>query len=40
MDQVFVVKQTSEKFVDKGKCLYVAYMDLEKVYDRIDRDAV
>ena len=38
MDQVFVMKQMSEKFVDKSKCLYVAYMDLEKAYDRIDRD--
>ena len=24
----------------KGKNLYVAYMDLEKAYDRIDRDAM
>ena len=38
--QVFVMKQMSEKFVDKSKCLYVAYMDLEKAYDRIDRDAM
>ena len=34
------MKQMSEKFVDKHKCLYVAYMDLEKAYDRVDRDAV
>ena len=40
VDQVFVMKQMSEKFVDKSKCLYVAYMDLEKAYDRIDRDAM
>ena len=36
-DQVFVIKQMSEKFVDKDKSLYVAYMDLEKAYDRVDR---
>ena len=40
VDQVFVLKQMSEKFVDKNKSLYVAYMDLEKAYDRIDRDAM
>ena len=26
VDQVFVMKQMSEKFVDKNKCLYVAYI--------------
>merc|ERR1712002_652821 len=39
-DQVFVMKQMSEKFWGKNKSLYVAYMDLEKAYDRIDRDAM
>ena len=40
VDQVFVMKQMSEKFVDKNKSLYVAYMDLEKAYDRVDREAM
>ena len=40
VDQVFVMKQMSEKFVDKNKSLYVAYMDLEKDYDRVDREAM
>merc|ERR1712002_424994 len=40
MDQVFVMKKMSEKFCGKNKSLYVAYMDLEKAYDRIDRDAM
>ena len=40
VDQVFVLKQMSEKCVDKNKSLYVAYMDLEKAYDRIDREAM
>ena len=40
VDQVFVMKQMSEKFYGKNKSLYVAYMDLEKAYDRIDRDAM
>ena len=40
VDQVFVMKQMSEKFVNKNKCLYVAYMDLEKAHDRVDRDTM
>ena len=35
-----MIKQMSEKFVEKNKGLYVAYMDLEKLYDRIDREAM
>ena len=30
VDQVFVMKQMSEKFCGKNKSLFVAYMDLEK----------
>ena len=30
----------SEKSVDKNKSLYVAYMDLEKAYDRVDRETM
>ena len=40
VDQVFVMKQMSEKFCGKNKSLSVAYMYLEKAYDRIDRDAM
>ena len=40
VDQVFLMKQMSEKFVDKNKSLYVAYIDLEKAYDRVDREAM
>ena len=36
VDQVFVMKQMSEKFICKNRELYVAFMDLEKAYDRID----
>ena len=38
VDQVFVMKQISEKFVDKNKCLYVAYMDLDIAYERVDKE--
>ena len=34
------MKQMSEKFVDKNRSLYVAYMDLQKAYDRVDREAM
>ena len=40
VDQVFVMKQMSEKFVDKNKSLYIAYMDLEKAHNRVDREAM
>ena len=40
VDQAFVMKEMSEKFVDSNKCLHVAYMDLEKVYVRFDRDSL
>ena len=39
-DQVFVVRQICEKYLAKGKDVYFAFMDLEKAYDRVDRDAM
>ena len=38
--QVCAVKQISEKCITKGKSLYVAYMDLKKVCDRVHRNAM
>ena len=40
VDQVFVMKQMSKKFVDKNKGLYVAYINLEKTYGRADKEAM
>ena len=40
MDQVFSIKNMFEKYLEKGKSLYVAFMDLEKTYDRVDRVAL
>ena len=40
MDQVFAVRQIVEKMLDKHKDVYFAFMDLEKAYDKIDRDAL
>ena len=34
------MKKMREKFLDKNKSLYVAYMDLEKAHDRVDREAM
>ncbi len=40
MDQVFMVRQVCEKYLRKGKEVFWAFMDLEKAYDRADRDAL
>ena len=40
MDQVFVVRQVCEKYLRKGKEVFWAFMDLEKAYDRVDRQAL
>ena len=40
VDQVFAVRQISEKAREKGKKVYAGFMDLEKAYDRVDREAL
>ena len=40
MEQLFAVRQLCEIFGAMGKVLLCAYMDLEKAYDRMDRDAL
>ena len=39
-DQIFTVRQICEKCLGKGKDVYFAFLDLEKAYDRVDRDAM
>ena len=39
IDQVFAVRQICEKYGRKGKSVYFAFLDLEKAYDRVDREA-
>ena len=39
-DQIFAVRQVCEKYLAKGKDVFWAFMDLEKAYDRVDRDAL
>ena len=38
LDQVFVFKQLAENCREKRKELYVAFMDLEKAYDKVYRE--
>ena len=39
-DQIFTVRQICEKYLGKGEDVYFAFLDLEKAYDRVDRDAM
>ncbi len=38
--QIFETKRLVEEYLGKHKKLYAAFMDLEKVYDRVDREAL
>ena len=40
VDQIFIVRQICEKYLANGKDVYFAFLDLEKAYDRVDRDAM
>ncbi len=37
MDQIFAVKILVEKYLEKNRKRFAAFMDLEKAYDRVDR---
>jgi len=38
--QIFAVKGLCEKYREKGREVYLGFMDLKKAYDRIDREAL
>ena len=40
IDQIFILKQLSEKYRDNRKELHVEFMDLEKAYDKVCRQAL
>ena len=40
VDQIFTQKQISEKAQEKKCKVYVGFMDLEKAYDRVNREAL
>ena len=37
VDQVFTLRQVLEKAIEKRRELFVAFIDLEKAYDRVNR---
>src|SRR4051812_43171870 len=39
-DAIFIVRQIQEKFLGKQKELWVAFVDLEKAFDRVPRDVL
>ncbi len=40
VDQIFAMKMLVEEYFEKDRKLYAAFMDLEKAYDRVDREAL
>ena len=40
VDQIFTLKQIDEKAWEKNCCVYVGFMELEKAYDRVNREAL
>jgi hypothetical protein len=40
VDAIFVVRQVQEKFIEKKKDLWMAFVDLEKAFDRVPREVL
>ena len=40
IDQIFVLKQLDEKYREERKELNIAFMDMEKGYDKVCREAM
>ena len=40
VDQIFTLKQVGEKARENKRRVYVGFMDLEKEYDRVNREAL
>ena len=40
IDQIFVLKQLIEKYREKWKKLHVAFVDLEKAYNKVCREVL
>ncbi len=40
VDQIFAMKRLVEEYLGKDKKLYAAFMDLEKAYVRVNREAL
>ena len=39
-DAIFIIRQLQEKFLEKSKKLFSAFVDLEKAFDRVPRELV
>ena len=39
-DAIFIVRQIQERFLEKNRDLWMAFVDLEKVFDRVPREVV
>ena len=39
-DAIFIVRQIQERFFEKKRDLWMAFVDLEKVFDRVPREVV
>ena len=39
-DAIFIVRQLQEKHLASNKLLYMAFVDLEKAFDRVSRDVI
>ena len=37
IDQIFAVRQIVEKTIEKDRVVYMAFVDLEKAYDNVNR---
>ena len=40
VDQIFTLKQIGEEAREKKRILYVGFIDLEKAYDKVNREAL
>ena len=40
VDQIFAIKVMVEEYLGKNEKLYASFMDLEKAYDRVDKEAL